>query len=98
MKAKIFIISLMLYSCSWANTVQMDELKGIKVEAGKLNILVISQGCTTKESFKLNWSQDNLTIKRVQPDNCRRMPHKIWLKYDLPKGKTGFLLTNRINS
>ncbi|GLX80295.1 hypothetical protein tinsulaeT_36350 [Thalassotalea insulae] len=93
---KIFIMMTMLVNgCAAAQSV--SAIHGIKYQQQKLHILVTSTGCTTEKSFRLYWQAQNLTIVRVKADHCRRMPHKLWLEFDVPKEKANFTLTNSIN-
>ncbi len=87
---------MMLTSCAWAKPNVKLDLHGIQVAEGKLRILVTSTGCTSKTSFKMHWQKNSLNILRIASDNCRRMPHRIWVELDLPENKRQFTLTNNI--
>ncbi|MGQ9802188.1 MAG: hypothetical protein ACUVRL_11080 [Candidatus Saccharicenans sp.] len=73
-------------------------------------IVVESNGCTLKESFQIETSKKNnqdgtvnyiLTVLRKTPDECKKLPEKIVLYFDLEKdlglrGKFTYSLSNRI--
>lgn len=73
-------------------------------------VVVESNGCTQKESFRVdsqkNKSQDGslhyaFTVRRIRPDDCKGMPEKVIISFDLEKdlgikGKFTYSLTNKI--
>ncbi len=73
-------------------------------------VVVESNGCTQKESFQVdslkNKNQDGLlhyafTVRRIRPDDCKAMPERIIISFDLEKdlgitGKFTYSLTNKI--
>lgn len=73
-------------------------------------IVVESNGCTLKESFQIETSKKNnqdgtvnyiLTVLRKTPDECKKLPEKIVLYFDLEKdlglrGKFTYSLSNKI--
>ena len=75
--------------------VQLVNLHGLEVKDNKLRLQVISNGCTKAKSFKLIWQGDNLTVQRLKPDYCRRMPHKIWLEFEIPTLIKEFRIANK---
>ena len=91
---KTVILMMTLLSCGCAVAQNESVIHGIKYQGQKLQVQVTSTGCTSKGSFRLDWQHQQLTIVRTKADNCRRMPHKIWLEFELPKEKSGFVLTN----
>lgn len=79
---------------------------------GSKNFLIVveSNGCTQKESFQVdsqkNKNQDGslhyaFTVRRIRPDECKGMPEKVIISFDLEKdlglkGKFTYSLTNKI--
>lgn len=73
-------------------------------------VVVESNGCTQKESFQVDSlkykNQDGslhyaFTVRRIRPDDCKRMPERIIINFDLEKdlgikGKFTYSLTNKI--
>lgn len=92
----ILIMGLVFWT---AATHASSELKvhGVEISNQKINVRVTSNGCTNNDSLNLQFSAGKLTITRVKPDKCRRLPHKIWLAFDLPPLRTDFVLTNKIS-
>lgn len=78
--------------------------------AGDFLIVVPSNGCTRKESFQVEAARQTnpdgsihyvLTVKRKSPDECKMMPHKEIIHFNLEKdlgikGKYTYSLANRI--
>ena len=97
---KVFALSVffsvLIMGCA-AMASDSQVIHGVEVSKEKLRIQVISNGCTTKESFALHWQGDNLIIERIKPDHCRRMPHKKWLEFSLPKNVTSFNIANKFS-
>ena len=77
---------------------KLAELYGVRVESKLMSILVDSNGCTQKGSFKLSWHGKKLFIKRVKSDNCKRLPRRIWLNYPIPETIQKFSLMNPISN
>jgi len=71
------------------------DLHGIETKGKQLSLQVMSNGCTKAESFQLIWQENNLTVQRLKPDHCRRMPHKIWLTFELPTKIKAFRVANK---
>jgi hypothetical protein len=94
---KIFIVILNVFMLSCANASSELKVHGIQVDKNKLQLLVTSTGCTSKDSFQLNWQENAVLVEQVTPDNCRRLPHRIWVKFDLPENKQLFTLMNAIS-
>ena len=68
----------------------------IKLTGDKLAIRVLSNGCTTAKSFTLDWQNSEMTIYRNAPDNCRRMPHLIWINLSVDTNQYPFSIKNPI--
>ena len=80
--------------------INIDELAvihGVEVSPNTIKVQVTSNGCTSKESFKLHWQQNKLTLERIKPDNCRRMPHKKWLEFNLPEAVKSVYIVNEFS-
>lgn len=75
--------------------IQLVNLNGFKTKGKEISLQVMSNGCTKAKSFKLIWQDDNLTVQRLKPDFCRRVPHKIWLKFEIPQQIKEFSVTNQ---
>ena len=72
-----------------------ESIYGLEIKKSQLHVKMISNGCTTVDSFKLVWSEENqLTISRVKPDHCRRMPVKKWFIFDVPANIKTFTVNN----
>jgi len=89
----IFYYSLII-GC--ANASSELTVHGIQIEPKQLKLLVTSNGCTSKRSFQLIWQEQTLEIEKVIPDNCRRLPHRIWVGFDLPDNQLSFTVLNKI--
>ncbi|MCX8161352.1 MAG: hypothetical protein N3G18_10575 [Candidatus Saccharicenans sp.] len=73
-------------------------------------IVAESNGCTQKESFQVDSlkkkNQDGsahyvFTVRRIRPDECKRMPERVIISFDIEKdlgikGQFTYELTNRI--
>tara|TARA_B110001452_G_C14913896_1_gene319464 strand:+ start:210 stop:512 length:303 start_codon:yes stop_codon:yes gene_type:complete len=88
---------ILIVSPCYAQENKEAVIHGVKLSDYKVNIQVTSMGCTTKDSFDLQFKPGALTVLRVKSDKCRRMPHKIWLSFDLPPLKTDFILQNKLS-
>lgn len=75
--------------------VQLVNLHGLEAKDNKLRLQVMSNGCTKGKSFKLIWQGDNLTVLRLKPDYCRRVPHTIWLEFEIPTQIKEFSVANK---
>ena len=71
------------------------NIHGIVIKDKKIRLQVMSNGCTKAESFKLIWKEDNLTVERLKPDYCRRVPHKVWLEFKIPAQVKKFSVANK---
>jgi hypothetical protein len=76
----------------------IEEIYGIIVSTDSLKVQVQSKGCTSQDSFDLLWQGNNLTITRLQTDNCRRIPYKKWITFHLPIHKQKFVLINLLST
>lgn len=74
----------------------IESLYGVKLLDNKVAIKVKSNGCSTNDKFNLMWSAQQLIIVREKPDNCRRMPHLVWLTFELKDATFPFVLQNPI--
>lgn len=75
--------------------VQLAKLHGLEAKGKTLKLQVMSNGCTNTKSFKLMWQDEHLTVQRLKADYCRRMPHKIWLKFEIPTHVKEFSMANK---
>lgn len=91
------LMILMLAGCQ-AKAEQGETIHGIKVLEGRIAIQVTSTGCTNIKSFKLHFNEEYLLVERVKADHCRRMPHKIWLEFDIANLPKHFQLKNRLSN
>ncbi len=80
---------------SHTSKVSLLNIHGLETKDKKLRLQVMSNGCTKAESFSLIWQGDNLTVQRLKPDHCRRMPHKIWLTFEIPTIIKSFSVANK---
>lgn len=57
---------------------EMEPLLGMTsdFDAGTITIEVVSSGCTDKSSFRMDLTNDALTVFRVRKDTCKAMPEK----------------------
>ncbi|MFT5755601.1 MAG: hypothetical protein ACI9LM_000312 [Alteromonadaceae bacterium] len=100
---KIALLStISIFGCNTANSHtesdRIENIYGMIVNADKFKVQVLSNGCTNPNSFDLLWQGDNLTITRKKVDNCRRMPYKKWLIFQLPNHKKNFVLLNLLSA
>jgi hypothetical protein len=96
MKIAILFLSLFMavtMGCS-ATEQRMDSIYGLKITDDKLMLQVMSNGCTSADSFQLSWQNDNLSISRIKADHCRRRSHKIWLSFTIPTQIKHFKVLN----
>ncbi|MGD8914403.1 MAG: hypothetical protein PVI97_05755 [Candidatus Thiodiazotropha sp.] len=69
----------------------IEPLIGVMLAVDSLKFVVISNGCTSKESFNFVFDSSTkqtsttreLSIVRIKPDTCRRLPRTIELEYSL---------------
>ncbi len=72
-----------------------EPLHSVVVKAGQIEVGVISRGCTRRQDFEVVWKEPNrLTVVRLRPDHCRRMPFVKQLVLALPKAGDGWVVTN----
>jgi hypothetical protein len=101
---KILLLSTIpIFGCNAASSPHtengsIEAIYGIIVSADNLKVQVQSKGCTNQNSFDLLWQGNNLTITRIQADNCRRIPYKKWLTFHLPIHKKQFVLLNLLST
>ena len=94
----IFAISLILITLQcYAQVNKAAVIHGVELSEQKIKIQVTSTGCTTKESFELQFNEGALMVLRIKRDKCRRAPHKIWLDFDMPTATTKFTLANKLS-
>ena len=92
--------SFLVSACAMSDVTVRDSspepLFGMTLGNGSVSVQVVSNGCTTANSFILK-SQDSrhMTLIRDTPDRCRRAKHKIWVDILLPEEtKKIFFLSN----
>ena len=73
-------------------------IHGINYQNNILRIEVMSNGCTSPLSFKQLWHNNQLKLQRIKADHCRRLPHKKWLKFKLPKPFSQLSVVNTLAS
>lgn len=95
MRALIAILFVLLSGCVQAKSTMLG-IYGLKIDDNKIKLRVTSTGCTKSNFFKLNWQKNTLLVEQTTLDSCRRMPHLIWVEFDLPKDKKEFVLANSI--
>jgi len=79
----------------------VENIYGIKMEQNKLLIKMLSNGCSVEHSFQLIWTDEKLlTVYRVSPDRCRRVPYEKWFTFSLPDKVKTFTVSNifRVNT
>lgn len=74
LKGLTALILISLTGCQ-AST-ELEPIYGFKVNAKVIEISVKSTGCTDVYDFTYEIEDGKLTLERVKPDNCRRMPFK----------------------
>ena len=97
MKLFIVITAALILGGANATTVGKTLIHGVKSAENSITILVTSTGCTNQNSFQLIWHEDEVTLNKVKQDNCRRMPHRIWLTFDLANINAPFKIMNYIS-
>ena len=98
MRIFIGVLLVILATGCQAKAQQEEVIHGFKALEGRIAVQVTSTGCTNIKSFKLHFVDEQLLIERVNADHCRRMPHKIWLEFDMPNMPERFQLKNKINN
>ena len=91
-----FLVSASAMSDVTVRDSSPEPLYGMTLENGLMSVQVLSNGCTTANSFRLK-SQDSkhLALMRNTPDRCRRATHKVWVDILLPEEtKNVFFLSN----
>jgi hypothetical protein len=78
------VCCVVMFLC--ASTVLADEketLLGFSTDfaAGTITIDVVGSGCTDKSSFRMDLTNDVLTVFRVRKDTCKAMPEKAPFTY-----------------
>jgi len=51
--------------------------------ANGLTVQVVSNGCTSVESFKVQVTDNQVTIDRIKKDHCRAMPRLVEVSFPL---------------
>lgn len=75
-------------------TDKLAKIYGLMITDNKVNLQLMSNGCTTIDFFTLHWQKQQLQVVQTKSDFCRRMPHKIWLSFSIPKQEGDFTLVN----
>lgn len=97
MRYLLIIASLLIINRVNAIDDSPTVIHGIKLTNHAIDIQVSSTGCTTADSYQLHWNKDEVTIKKIKQDNCRRAPHRIWVTFDLPQTLSTIKVTNCIS-
>ncbi len=87
----------MMTSSSLAQTEKQAVIHGIELDDNKVKIQVTSTGCTNNDAFELRFKKGSMLVLRTKLDKCRRMPHKIWLSFELPSKTTELTLMNKLS-
>ncbi|MBT4380457.1 MAG: hypothetical protein HON77_10905 [Gammaproteobacteria bacterium] len=96
----LIIHSFLVSACAMSPVTVRDSspepLYGMTLGNGLISAQVLSNGCTTADSFKLeSQAGKQLTLMRSTPDRCRRAKHKVWVDIPLPEEtKKVFFLSN----
>jgi hypothetical protein len=91
-----FLVSAYAMSPATVGDSSPEPLYGMTLENGLISAQVLSNGCTTADSFKLeSQAGKQLTLMRSTPDRCRRAKRKVWVDIPLPEEtKKVFFLSN----
>ena len=73
----------------------LEVIHGIELREGTLTALVTSTGCTNQSSFEVKQDNEMISVIRVRPDHCRRMPFATWVSLT-QVGNQEFRLRNPI--
>ena len=95
---KLFLLVVFTLCSIKVQAEQNELLYGLKVSGNTLAVQVKSQGCTNDKSFRLVWENNNLTVMRVKPDHCRRLPHLIWVTFSFEPTQYPFAVANKLDS
>lgn len=81
----ICCLLFLLLAAATAGAEEREPLLGLQTDfRGKtITIEVVGSGCTDKGYFRLDFSDDVLTVYRLQRDACKAMPQKTSLSYTL---------------
>jgi len=80
------VFCLLMFLCaSTALADEMEMLLGVSTDfdAGTITIDVASSGCTDKSSFRMDLTNDVLTVFRILKDTCKAMPEKTPLTFSV---------------
>lgn len=103
---KYFVLSIvaLLATTSLVKAEEPENLIGINFNFDKQEVVikVVSSGCTTRESFKVETINDTLTVVRVRKDECKAMEEAIDITYtmkeiDIDPNKT-YVIANKFIS
>lgn len=66
-----------------------EKLLGLtfNYDKGEVTLYVVSSGCTQKSDFKFEIKGENLTIIRINPDNCKMMESVVHFTFPLKEVK-----------
>lgn len=102
-----YLLTLLLaciVSVTVAKAQQAENLIGINFNFDKQEVVikVVSSGCTTRESFKIETINDTLSVLRVRKDECKAMEEAIDITYtmkeiDIDPNKT-YVIANKFIS
>jgi hypothetical protein len=78
-----------------SNMKKTELIHEIKIENNQLMIKMLSNGCSVENSFQLIWTDEkHLTVYRISPDRCRRVPFEKWFTFTLPEKVKTFTISN----
>lgn len=66
------------------------------ISAQTLEVSVMSNGCTEAKHFYLKVVEQDIELRRTQPDVCRAAPHLIRLAFDYPFSGEVFQFRNTV--
>ena len=81
---RFFIIFIFIYSTTLLANDVLEPLYGVTYSKNKLLVQVMSNGCTQAKDFRISSENGKLSIYRIKPDRCRRMPFLVELVFDFP--------------
>ncbi len=85
MKMLSVFCMVMLVCASTVFAEEREALLGVTTDfsASTITFDVVGSGCTDKSSFRMDFSNNVLTVFRTRRDTCKAMPEKTPLTYTL---------------
>ena len=91
------LVGLFMTSCALLNGQDTTPLLfNPNVFTDRLEVSVMSNGCTNTDNFYLIVSEDQVTLRQPKPDLCRAMPSLIRLSFNYDFGGKVYQFKNKV--